>query len=54
MGCWQLLQMKQCSCQVCPLYSSFREPAGRGMVGEHPKAQGLLGLGLGASSAHLA
>lgn len=29
MGCWQLLQMKQCSCQVCPLYSSLRDPAER-------------------------
>lgn len=54
MGCWQLLQRKQCSCQVCPLYSNFREPVDRGRVGEHLKAQGLLGLGLGASSPHLA
>lgn len=29
MGCWQLLHMKQCSCQVCPLYSSLRDPAER-------------------------
>lgn len=43
MGCWQLLQMKQCSCQVCPLYSSFREPVGRGREGgwvSTPKPRG--------------
>lgn len=32
MGCWQLLHMKQCSCQVCPLYSSLRDPARRAVL----------------------
>lgn len=34
MGCWQLLHMKQCSCQVCPLYSSLRDPARRAVLRE--------------------
>lgn len=36
MGCLQLVQMKQCSCQVCPLYSSFREPAEAEGAGDKP------------------